>query len=660
MVSNEIMSHQKHDAGVIMEARSGASDLLKRIYDAPDIAELAVNPLLLTMIANVHRFHTSLPGRRVELYAEMCDVFLGKSELARGLSIELTPAQKQSVLQPLAYAMMKRKTREIPVKEALKIIAEPLSLLTLSMHGSVFLEMIRDRSSILLERENGVYAFAHKTYQEFLTAEHIRQEQLQAELIQFIDNDWWHETIRLYCARADATLIIAACLAKDPPPIPQLVLAIECMEEGLKIDPDMREKLQQVIDADIESEDPQRRTIAAEAQLALRLRRLTRQNDDTYIDQKPITYAEFQLFINQEPLFIPDHWEDGNFSLGTGKEPAVGMTGEAALVFCEWLTARQPENDWYYRLPQPDELSQSALCWTRENKQIALAKPQSTQLPLWEWLLSSDGELTDKIKQEVVIVDFYSGTLASASARARARASARALDRANARALDHARGLARALDRTSDLNSALAHALNRDRDRFSVITLTLTRALVIALTSARDLASALTLTRDLPSASDLARALDCDLTSARDLARALDRASDLNNYISRDLARVEISPLMEFYLQVALLIHGYIRLIIFLTASTRPAVRVAEFKLTQALNDELRKYVLEAVKEHYQKQPQQLLDNTKWEKWKARLDTLLQDYATLAMVERRRTGEWQAFETIRIVKARRPQTDTKK
>ncbi|MEU7661934.1 hypothetical protein AB0B60_26120, partial [Streptomyces lincolnensis] len=31
------------------------------------------NPLLLTMIANVHRYRGQLPGSRAELYAEMCD-----------------------------------------------------------------------------------------------------------------------------------------------------------------------------------------------------------------------------------------------------------------------------------------------------------------------------------------------------------------------------------------------------------------------------------------------------------------------------------------------------------------------------------------------------------------------------------------------------------
>ncbi|MCA9931692.1 MAG: hypothetical protein KC419_24585, partial [Anaerolineales bacterium] len=112
-LANEIMSAQREDPGVQMEARSGAEDLLMRLRRAHVLLDMAVNPLLLTMIATVHRYRSSLPGRRVELYAEICEVFLGKRQQARGLAFDLTPAQKQRVLQPLAYHMMHEKQREI-------------------------------------------------------------------------------------------------------------------------------------------------------------------------------------------------------------------------------------------------------------------------------------------------------------------------------------------------------------------------------------------------------------------------------------------------------------------------------------------------------------------------------------------------------------------
>jgi predicted NACHT family NTPase len=102
-LANEIQSQQKDDEGVRIDAREGADDLLQRLYQTPKLAELAVNPLLLTMIATVHKYRSSLPSRRVELYAEICEVFLGKRQQSKGLQLDLTPEQRKRVLQPLAW-----------------------------------------------------------------------------------------------------------------------------------------------------------------------------------------------------------------------------------------------------------------------------------------------------------------------------------------------------------------------------------------------------------------------------------------------------------------------------------------------------------------------------------------------------------------------------
>ena len=66
--------------GVREDAKQQADDLIKRIRDSAPLAAMAVNPLLLTMIATVHRRGTALPGRRVDLYKELesCTLVRGK------------------------------------------------------------------------------------------------------------------------------------------------------------------------------------------------------------------------------------------------------------------------------------------------------------------------------------------------------------------------------------------------------------------------------------------------------------------------------------------------------------------------------------------------------------------------------------------------------
>ncbi|MSP27640.1 MAG: NACHT domain-containing protein [Methylococcales bacterium] len=97
---NEVFSFGKKDEGVLNRAQQGAEDLLKRLQQMPSLNALTVNPLLLTMIAMVHRYRGQLPGRRVELYSEICDVLLGHWRAAIGVQDRLTATQKRVALQP--------------------------------------------------------------------------------------------------------------------------------------------------------------------------------------------------------------------------------------------------------------------------------------------------------------------------------------------------------------------------------------------------------------------------------------------------------------------------------------------------------------------------------------------------------------------------------
>lgn len=359
--ANEIKSFQKDDSGVRLMARQGAEDLLKRLSKTPALTALAVNPLLLTMIANVHRYRSSLPGRRVELYSEICEVFLGKRQQARGLTLDLTPAQKQSVLQPLAYQMMFRELREIAVDEALSIIAEPLAQVNPQATGREFLKNVENTSGLLLERENGVYNFAHKTFQEYLAAAHIREFKLEHQLVARVSDVWWHETIRLYAALGDATPVVNACLSDegDKPSVPALTLAIECEAEAQKLKPEARARLKALVNEGVEDTDAERRRVVAESLLALRLRQITRASEDKWIDSALLTHAEYQLFLDEArargDYLQPDHWQRYQFPTGQGRAPIVGVRPSDVVAFCVWLTQREP-GEWNYRLPYAGEL----------------------------------------------------------------------------------------------------------------------------------------------------------------------------------------------------------------------------------------------------------------------------------------------------------------
>jgi hypothetical protein len=65
-------------------------------------------------------------------------------------------------------------------------------------------------SGLLIERERGIYAFAHLTFQEYLAARHICDTGHPAA--SYVDDPWWRESLVLAAQLGNADAIITACL----------------------------------------------------------------------------------------------------------------------------------------------------------------------------------------------------------------------------------------------------------------------------------------------------------------------------------------------------------------------------------------------------------------------------------------------------------------
>lgn len=361
-LANEIISSGNvTNEGVRYRARKDADDLLQRLSKLSALNELTVNPLLLTMIAMVHRYHGALPGSRVELYAEICEVLLGRWRQVRGLQDSLKAAQKLVVLRPLADFMMGQKLRKISTTEAERVIKLPLREVGLGNEtAKKFLIDLQASSGLLLEREAGQWSFAHLTFQEYLTAAHwLEHESASHDWAVMVSDSWWHETLLLYAAQGDATSLVRACL--DVNSLPALTLAADCLREALKLDPDVRRSAETRIIADLESPDITRRQLAAEVQLSNRLKSLQRITEQDEIDQEYLSCAEYQIFLDemrqQNEYHQPDHWVGHTFEQGHARVPVNGMRADDAEAFCRWLTQRQG-GSLCYRLPHADEAVQ--------------------------------------------------------------------------------------------------------------------------------------------------------------------------------------------------------------------------------------------------------------------------------------------------------------
>ena len=250
---------------------------------------------------------------------------------------ELTPAQKQRVLRPLAYEMMVREIREISIADAVTIVKEPLKRIDARIKPEQFLQGIATESGLLAQRENRTYAFAHLTFQEYLAAAYAHEHKLETKLAARVGQTWWHETLRFYCAKAkDATPILRASLLADHPTLETLAMVRECIDEARGVQPELRARIEDLLNQQVdhlhqqvEAEEPNSRRATAETLLNLRVRRMARLNADQNLDNTLIAHAEYQLFLDeryaQGEYRQPDHWQGHTFPAGQGHLPAVGI-----------------------------------------------------------------------------------------------------------------------------------------------------------------------------------------------------------------------------------------------------------------------------------------------------------------------------------------------
>lgn len=241
-------------AGPTAEAYAAdqTNQLLQAIERNDRIRELAINPLMLTVIAMVHRDRVSLPDRRAELYAAAVDILLGKWDAAKGvLELPILPGlpfethDKRLMLQNLALHLHEQQRKEIDLAELRRYLLTyfaPIVQDERQRHTAVerFLALVEERTGLLVARGEGVYAFGHLTFQEYLAALAIaNQDDYVAYTLQHAADPWWREVILLEAGtlsmqgKARPTRLIQAIADKyeEPEPYHNLVLAAECLRD---------------------------------------------------------------------------------------------------------------------------------------------------------------------------------------------------------------------------------------------------------------------------------------------------------------------------------------------------------------------------------------------------------------------------------------------
>jgi formylglycine-generating enzyme required for sulfatase activity len=192
----------------------------------PYLADLAERPLLLTLMATLHTSWGQLPEDRADLYEETVKLLLSRWQRARefkGLDREpvvepgiaqvlaVDEGHVRTALHRLALRVHERqgegedrqaRAADIGKEEVL------LALLPLFKEGidpDLVLRYLETRAGLLVGRSPGIYAFPHRSFQEYLAACHLADEaEFAAELRERVweDPGWWREVFLLGVGKA--------------------------------------------------------------------------------------------------------------------------------------------------------------------------------------------------------------------------------------------------------------------------------------------------------------------------------------------------------------------------------------------------------------------------------------------------------------------------
>ncbi|MFM8333111.1 MAG: NACHT domain-containing protein, partial [Candidatus Methylumidiphilus sp.] len=384
--------------------------LLDAIEQKDRVRELAINPLLLTVIALVHRDRVKLPDRRAELYQEAVDVLLGKWDEARGVQESPILADKlfdlsdrRLVLQQLALAMHEQKIKEIDAEPLRQILARQLADAVddpreLDAAVARFLNVIQERTGLLIARGEGSYAFSHLTFQEYLAALAIAGRDDYVEYtLKRTGKEWWREVVLLEAGylstqskEKTTRLIKAIADAKtEPEPYHNLVLAAECVRDAGanrivgNLEADLRRRLQKELERPVArgvfgvAQTLFTRGMTAEAAAKQRIAAAEAlgkiggnqfwtlpqgepdwvlipageftmgEGDkahrvhlpDFAIARVPVTNAQYGLFVQATGHEAPSHWHGKKVPKGRETHPVVRVSWHDARAYCRWLSA---------------------------------------------------------------------------------------------------------------------------------------------------------------------------------------------------------------------------------------------------------------------------------------------------------------------------------
>jgi hypothetical protein len=228
-----------------------ARGLIQALRERPQIAGLAQNPLLLSLICSLYQQdQLTLPARRSQIYQQAVNCMLGEWNQTRSNHNADRTAAKIRLLEELAYHFTCEGQEVFDYDDLYDWVESYLEEdaprdLRDDKTGALIAELSEDDGilqKLYRDKQDDQYLFLHRTFQEYFTASYLRRSikkhkqnpSYVPELVRNYGWDYdWHETLTLLAGLMKEPIVLIAAIAAEKDDIfqTQLLLAGRCIAE---------------------------------------------------------------------------------------------------------------------------------------------------------------------------------------------------------------------------------------------------------------------------------------------------------------------------------------------------------------------------------------------------------------------------------------------
>ncbi|MEV6012614.1 NACHT domain-containing protein [Streptomyces sp. NPDC051976] len=230
--------------------------LVRSMAERRELRRLGSNPLLCALLCALHwdrEMH--LPHDRLKLFEAALEMLLVRRDQQRNIAgdaVRLSTGVQELILRKLAYWMIRNDLTEVSLEQMAERVGSYLAdTLVDTLDPTAVAQHLLVRTGLLRTPAVGRVDFVHRTFQEYLAADQLLNDDDLNFLVKHAHEDQWHDVVVMTSGRArdsERNHLVRSLLKRARKDKAQrvrlIVLAVDCAGNAPSLDNDLRRETQ--------------------------------------------------------------------------------------------------------------------------------------------------------------------------------------------------------------------------------------------------------------------------------------------------------------------------------------------------------------------------------------------------------------------------------